>query len=55
MAETTGKEKRRKRNRQVTFSHRHLSNIDCLMAHTACHVCIFSTVNGHSKKRKKKG
>ncbi len=33
--------------------HRHLSNIDCLMAHTACLVCFISTVNGHSKKKKK--
>ncbi len=34
--------------------HRHLSNIDCLMAHTACLVCFISTVNGRSKKIKKK-
>jgi hypothetical protein len=32
--------------------HRHLSNIDCLTAHTACLVCIISTVNGCSKKKK---
>jgi hypothetical protein len=31
--------------------HRHLSNIDCLMACTACLVCFISTVNGCSKKR----
>ncbi len=31
-------------------THRHLSNIDCLMAHTACLVCFISTVNGRSKK-----
>ena len=34
--------------------HRHLSNIDCLMARTACLVCFISTVNGRSKKKKKK-
>jgi hypothetical protein len=32
----------------------HLRNIDCLMAHTACLVCFISTVNSHSKKRKKR-
>ncbi len=32
------------------FDHRHLRNIDCLMAHTACLVCFISTVNGCSKK-----
>jgi hypothetical protein len=32
--------------------HRHLSNIDCLMAHTACLVCFISNVNGRSKKKK---
>jgi hypothetical protein len=32
--------------------HRHLSNIDCLMARTACLVCFISTVNGRSKKKK---
>jgi hypothetical protein len=26
-------------------------NIDCLTAHTACLVCLISTVNGRSKKR----
>ncbi len=30
--------------------HRHLSNIDCLKAHTACFVCLISTVNVHHKK-----
>ena len=35
-------------------NHRHLSNIDCLMAHTACLVCFISNVNGHSKKNRKK-
>jgi hypothetical protein len=30
------------------------SNIDCLMARTACLVCLISSVNGHSKKKKKK-
>jgi hypothetical protein len=29
---------------------RHLSNIDCLMACTACLVCFISTVKGCSKK-----
>jgi len=31
-------------------NHRHLSNIDCLMARTTCLVCFISSVNGHSKK-----
>ena len=34
----------------MTREQRHLSNIDCLMAHTACLVCFISTVNGRSKK-----
>jgi hypothetical protein len=34
----------------IGVSHRHLSNIDCLMVSTACLVCFISTVNGHSKK-----
>ncbi len=34
----------------VVCHHRHLSNIDCLMAHTASLVCFISTVNGLSKK-----
>jgi hypothetical protein len=34
--------------------HRHLRNIDCLTACTACPVCFISTVNGRSKKRKKR-
>ncbi len=34
--------------------HRHLRNIDCLMAHNACLVCFISSVNGHSKKSKKR-
>ncbi len=33
-------------------SHRHLSNIDCLMACTACLVCFISTVDGCIKKKK---
>jgi hypothetical protein len=33
--------------------HRHLSNIDCLTARTACLVCFISTVNGCSKKKRK--
>ncbi len=35
----------------VACNHRHISNIACLMAHTACLVCFISTVNGHNKKR----
>jgi hypothetical protein len=31
-------------------NHRHLSNIGCLKAHTACLVCFISIVNGRSKK-----
>jgi hypothetical protein len=38
-------------NVNICCGHRHLSNIDCLTAHTACLVCFTSTVNGHSKKR----
>jgi len=34
----------------VMATHRRLSNIDCLMARTACLVCFSSTVNGRSKK-----
>ncbi len=33
----------------MSDNHRHLSNIDCLMVHTACLVCFISTVNGRSK------
>ncbi len=33
-----------------TGNHRHLSNIDCLAACTACLVCFISTVNGCSQK-----
>jgi hypothetical protein len=36
-----------------SLDHRHLRNIDCLMAHTACLVCFISTVNGCSKKVRK--
>jgi hypothetical protein len=36
-------------------NHRHLRIIDCLTVHTACLVCFISTVNGHSKKRRKEG
>jgi hypothetical protein len=39
----------------VNLYHRHLSNKECLMACTACHVCFISTVNGCSKKIKIKG
>ncbi len=38
----------------VAFPHRHLRNIDCIMARTACLVCFISTVNGRSKKKKEK-
>ncbi len=34
--------------------HRHLSNIDRLMARNACLVCFISIVNGHCKKRKRR-
>jgi hypothetical protein len=34
-------------------NHRHLSDIDCLTAHTACLVCFISTLNGCSKKIKR--
>jgi hypothetical protein len=33
------------------IAHRHFSNIDCLMACTACPVCFISTVNSCSKKK----
>ncbi len=36
----------------LRLNHRHQSNIDCLMAHTACLVCFSSNVNGCSKKSK---
>ncbi len=39
----------------VEWHHRDLNNIDCLMISTACLVCFISTVNGHSKKKIKKG
>jgi hypothetical protein len=35
----------------MPHAHKHLSNIDRLMAHTACLACFTSTVNGRSKKR----
>jgi hypothetical protein len=35
----------------MRLSHRHLSNIDCLMVCTVCLVCFISTVNGWSQKR----
>jgi hypothetical protein len=38
----------------TALNHRHLRNIDCLMAHTTCLVCFINTVNGHSKKKVKK-
>ena len=36
----------------VGMIHRHLSNIDCLKARTACLLCFISTVNGRNKKKK---
>ncbi len=35
--------------------HRHQSNIVCLTAQSTCLVCFINSVNGHSKKKKKKG
>jgi hypothetical protein len=35
-------------------AYRHLSNIDCLTACTACLVCFIGTVNGHTKKKRLK-
>ncbi len=40
-------------NKPFPFSHRHLSKIDCLKAHTPSLVYFISTVNGHRKKRKR--
>jgi len=37
----------------VSKTHRHLSNIECIMALTAYLVCFISTVYGCSKKKKK--
>jgi len=34
--------------------HRHLRNIDCLTARTACLVCFISTVNSRSKRKRKR-
>ncbi len=34
-------------------SHRHLRNIDRLMANTTCLVCLISTVSGRSNKKAK--
>jgi len=34
----------------TSAAHRHLSNVDCLTAHTSCRVCFISTVNGCRKK-----
>jgi hypothetical protein len=39
---------------RLDSNHRHLSDIDCLMARTACLVCFISTVNGRSKKQQGK-
>ncbi len=35
----------------VGKAHRHLNNIDCLMAHPTGLVCFISTVNDHIKKK----
>ncbi len=37
-----------------TSCHRHLRNIDCLMARTACLVCFIRTDNGCSQKKEEK-
>jgi hypothetical protein len=42
------------RNSCFRENHRHLRKIDGLMACTACQVCLISTVNGHSKKKRKR-
>jgi hypothetical protein len=39
---------------QLEIIHQHLRNIDCLTVHTACLVCLIGSVNGCSKKRKKR-
>jgi hypothetical protein len=39
----------------IRSDHRHLNNIDCLKAGTACLVCFISIVNGHCKKERKRG
>ncbi len=36
------------------ITHRHLSKLDCLTAHTTSLVCFIGTVNGHSNKKRKK-
>jgi hypothetical protein len=36
------------------LNHRHLRNIDCLTACTNCLVCFISTVNSHSKRKRKR-
>jgi hypothetical protein len=40
-------------NKKKCAIHRHLRNIDWLMACTSCLVCLISTVSGSSKKRRK--
>jgi hypothetical protein len=37
----------------VRYIHRHLRNIDCLMARTACLVCFSGSVNSRSKRKRK--
>jgi hypothetical protein len=36
------------------WNHRHLSNIDRLTVHSACLVCFSSSVNGRSKRKRKR-
>jgi hypothetical protein len=38
-------------NKSKTWCYRYLRNNGCLTAHTACLVCLISTVNGQSKKK----
>jgi hypothetical protein len=35
----------------MTVDHRHIRNIDCLMARPTCLVCFISTVKGRIKKK----
>jgi hypothetical protein len=49
-----GQQRRREKMVRVGFDHRHLRNIDWLMAGIACLVCFISTVNGRSKRNRKR-
>jgi hypothetical protein len=42
------------KNKFVTLAHRHLRNIDCLTARTACLVMNVSFVSCRSRKKKKR-